>query len=176
MTPQELATCTGARIDRAAAYLPYIKAAMVEYGINTSKRKAAFLAQIGHESGGLHYSVEVWGPTDAQSRYEGREDLGNTHAGDGFKFRGRGLMQITGRANYRTAGEALGVDFIACPERLGMPEDASRSAGWFWKRHGLNEQADIGDFRRITRRINGGFNGYAERCVLWEAAKKVLNV
>lgn len=104
MTPQELVVCTGARIDRATEWLPYIEAAMREFEITTPMRQAAFLAQIGHESGGLHWVVELWGPTIAQRNYENRDDLGNTVPGDGLRFRGRGLLQVTGRANYKTIG------------------------------------------------------------------------
>ena len=95
MTPVQLAKATGARIDRATEWLPVIEAAMLEFGINTQQRQAMFLAQIGHESGGLHYTVEIWGNTAAQISYEGRKNLGNTQVGDGFKYRGRGLIQTT---------------------------------------------------------------------------------
>lgn len=174
MTPQDLAQCTGARIDRATEWLPYIEAAMEEFDINTPERQAAFLAQIGHESGGLHWLVELWGPTEAQRRYEGRTDLGNTEPGDGIRFKGRGLIQTTGRNNYQLTGDALGVDLVSQPELLAQPEMAARSAAWFWREHGLNELADVGDFMRITRRINGGTNGYDDRLAKWEAAKEVL--
>lgn len=174
MTPQELALCTGARIDRAAEWLPFIEAAMDEFEINTPERQAAFLAQIGHESGGLHWTSELWGPTAAQTGYEGRKDLGNTQPGDGFRFRGRGLIQITGRDNYYTAGAALGVDLLSDPALLAQPALAARSAAWFWKAHGLNELADAGDFSHITRRINGGFNGQDARTALWETAKEAI--
>lgn len=174
MTPKELAYCTGARIDRATEWLPYIASAMDEFEINTPARQAAFLAQIGHESGGLHWVVELWGPTLAQSRYEGRKDLGNTHPGDGFRFRGRGLIQTTGRANYQATGEALGVDIISDPTKLAEPELAARSAAWYWQSRGLNALADVGDFRRITLRINGGLNGMADRQTLWGVAQQVL--
>lgn len=174
MTPQDLSRATGARIDRATEYLPVIEAAMAEFDINTPARQAAFLAQIGHESGGLRYSVEIWGPTPAQVRYEGRKDLGNVLAGDGFRFKGRGLIQTTGRANYAATGAALGVDLISQPELLAAPELAARSAAWYWQSRGLNALADVGDFRRITLRINGGTNGLADRLALHEAAKAVL--
>jgi putative chitinase len=174
MTPQELALCTGARIDRATEFRPFVEAAMEEFGIDTPARQAAFLAQVGHESGGFHWTTEIWGPTLAQSHYEGRADLGNVQAGDGFRFRGRGLIQTTGRDNYQRTGDALGVDLIAEPERLAEPELAARSAAWFWQSHGLNELADGGDIVKITRRVNGGTNGLDDRTALYEAAQAVL--
>jgi putative chitinase len=174
MTPQDLAKATGARLDRAVEHLPHLLSAMAEFDINTPERQAAFLAQIGHESGGLHWKVELWGPTPAQERYEGRRDLGNTDPGDGYKFRGRGLIQTTGRNNYTRTSKALGVDLLKNPELLGQSPLAERSAAWFWKEHGLNEIADTGDFRRITKLINGGYNGYDDRVAKWETAKEVL--
>ena len=174
MTPKELAQCTGARIDRATTFLPHIEAAAPDFEINTPERMAAFLAQVGHESGGLHWLVEIWGPSIAQTHYEGRADLGNTEDGDGFRFRGRGLIQITGRANYAAASEALATDFVRSPEMLAEPDMAVRSAMWFWRSHGLNELADAGDFERITRKINGGLNGEDGRVALWESAKEAL--
>ena len=174
MTPEELARATGARIDRATTFLPFIEAAMAEFEINTTQRQTMFLAQVGHESGGLHWLTEIWGPTDVQLRYEGRADLGNTEPGDGSKFKGRGLIQTTGRANYQATGDALGVDLIEAPTLLAEPELAGRSAAWFWKAHGLNELADVGDFMRITRRINGGLNGYDQRLALLETAREAL--
>lgn len=174
MTPQDLVAATGARIDRARTFLPFIEAAMEEFEVKTPTRKAAFLAQVGHESGGLHWMIEIWGPTDAQRRYEGRKDLGNVQPGDGFKYRGRGLIQLTGRANYEKASLALNVDLINHPELLGEPELACRSAGWFWKKNGCNELADAGDFEKLTRRINGGVNGLKDRQHLWAAAKEIF--
>ncbi len=174
MTPQEIVACTGARIDRALEWLPHIEAAMAEFDITTPLRKSAFLAQIGHESGGLHWTVEIWGPSIAQQHYEYRDDLGNKVPGDGFRFRGRGLIQTTGRSNYYSTGKALGVDLIANPERLAEPDLAARSAGHFWKTHGCNEFADREQFVLLTRRINGGVNGLDDRKKLYEAAKAVL--
>lgn len=174
MTPQDLVAATGARIDRAQTFLPFLEDAMHEFQINTPARQAAFLAQVGHESGGLHWLVEIWGPTPTQARYETRYDLGNVAPGDGFKYRGRGLIQLTGRGNYQKCGDALGVDLVSDPEKLGEPGLASRSAAWFWKEHGCNELADAGEFEAITRRINGGLTGYPERLALWEAAKAVI--
>lgn len=157
--------------DRAEEILPHLNAAMEEFGIDESvDRECAFLAQLAHESGSLRYVKEL----ATGQAYEGRKDLGNTEPGDGVRFKGRGLIQITGRANYERCGAALGVDLEAQPELLESPELACRSAGWFWKTHGCNELADAADFRRITRVINGGFNGYRERVAYWERAKVVL--
>ena len=122
-----------------------------------------FLAQVGHESGSLNYVREIWGPTSAQLRYDTNPGLGNTQVGDGFRYRGRGLIQITGRKNYQSCGSALGVDLVSSPELLEQPYYAAHSAAWFWASHGLNEVADTGDFEKTTRIINGGLNGQADR-------------
>lgn len=148
--------------------------ACVHYEINTRLRVAAFLAQVGHESGRLRYVREIWGPTLPQKRYEGRLDLGNTQPGDGERFKGRGLIQITGRTNYDQVGDALSFDFVAHPEALEQPEHAAMSAGWFWNSRKLNALADKGDFLGITKRINGGYNGQADRQALYDRALKVL--
>ena len=158
----------------AGVFAPALKTAMNRYQIVGLKRVAAFIAQIGHESGQLKYVKEIWGPTKAQARYEGRADLGNTHPGDGSKFRGRGLIQITGRANYKVCGEALGLDLIRQPELLEKPQHACMSAAWFWASRGLNTLADAGQFDKITQRINGGQNGAADRQALYARALKVL--
>ena len=159
---------------QAGVFVPVLNTAMVRFQIVGTKRVAAFIAQVGHESGQLVYVREIWGPTPAQSKYEGRKDLGNTVAGDGFKYRGRGLIQITGRANYAACGEALGLDLIDKPELLELPQHAAMSAAWFWATRGLNTLADQGEFVKITRRINGGTNGLADRQALYEKALKVL--
>ena len=116
---------------QAGVFVPVLNVAMGKYGIVNRLRIAAFIAQIGHESGQLRYVREIWGPTVAQVGYEGRADLGNTVKGDGSKYRGRGLIQITGRANYATCGEALGLDLISTPELLEQPQHATMSAAWF---------------------------------------------
>ncbi|MBL7231804.1 MAG: glycoside hydrolase family 19 protein, partial [Pseudomonas sp.] len=148
--------------------------AMSKYGIVTIARIAAFIAQVGHESGQLRYVREIWGPTAQQAGYEGRADLGNTVKGDGSKYRGRGLVQITGRANYAACGEALGLDLINQPELLEQPQHAAMSAAWFWSTKGLNTLADKGEFVKITRRVNGGVNGLEDRQRLYAQAQKVL--
>ena len=158
----------------AGVFVPVLHAAMGHYQIIGPKRMAAFIAQIGHESGQLKYVKEIWGPTAAQTKYEGRKDLGNTVAGDGSKYRGRGLIQITGRANYMACGEALGLDLIKQPELLEKPQHACMSAAWFWATKGLSTLADAGQFDKITQRINGGQNGAADRQALYVRALKVL--
>ena len=158
----------------AGVFVPVLNTAMNRYQIVGTRRVAAFIAQIGHESGQLKYVKEIWGPTAAQAKYEGRKDLGNTVAGDGPKYRGRGLIQITGRANYMACGEGLGLDLIKQPELLEKPQHACMSAAWFWATRGLNTLADAGQFDRITRRINGGQNGAADRQALYALALKVL--
>ena len=158
----------------ASVFVPVLNTAMNRCQIVGTRRVAAFIAQIGHESGQLRYMREIWGPTAAQARYEGRADLGNTQPGDGSKFRGRGLIQITGRSNYKTCGEALGLNLIDQPELLEKPQYACMSAAWFWATRGLNALADEGKFDTITRRINGGQNGAADRQALYAKALKVL--
>ena len=158
----------------AGVFVSALNTAMNHYQIVGLKRVAAFIAQIGHESGQLKYVREIWGPTKAQAKYEGRAGLGNNVAGDGSKYRGRGLIQITGRANYGACGEALGLDLINHPELLEKPQHACMSAAWFWASRGLNALADTGSFTKITSRINGGQNGSADRQVLYAKAMKVL--
>ncbi|NNB54246.1 glycoside hydrolase family 19 protein [Pseudomonas fragi] len=159
----------------AGIFVPVLNAAMVHYQIIGPKRVAAFIAQIGHESGQLKYVKEIWGPTAAQAKYEGRKDLGNTVVGDGTKYRGRGLIQITGRANYMACGEGLGLDLINQPELLEKPQHACRSAAWFWAIKGLNTLADAGEITKISKRINGGSNGLQDRLALYKKACEVLH-
>jgi len=174
ITSQQLLQILPGAGKQAGVFAPALNTAMQHYQIVGSKRAAAFIAQIGHESGQLLYVREIWGPTAAQRGYEGREDLGNTVPGDGRKYCGRGLIQITGRANYAKCGEALGLDLINQPELLELPQNAAMSAAWFWKQKGLNDLADRDQFNTITRRINGGLNGLADRLALWEKAREVL--
>jgi putative chitinase len=145
---------------------------MEMYDINTPKRQAAFLAQLAHESGSLRYVKEI----ASGEAYEGRKSLGNTEPGDGVRFKGRGLIQITGRANYKAVGDALDYDFITNPEHLERPGAAAMSAGWFWDKRNLNALADVDDFKKITKLINGGYTNYPDRLQHWERIKKILNV
>jgi putative chitinase len=189
MTAEELARATGARLDRAQLFLPHIVAAMAAYYIDlTPDRKAFFLANVGHESGGLHYTTEIWGPTPVQERYEGRADLGNTEPGDGSKFRGHGLLQDTGRANHARVRDRLRAkfpdldvpDFEEFPEKLSEPMWAAYSAADFVDMENLNAVADSGDFdgycdcinRGHKTRAEGDSNGYAQRLALLNLARE----
>jgi len=157
---------------RACIFLPALNDAMDEFGIDTPIRQAAFFAQIAHESGSFRYVKEI----ASGAAYEGRADLGNTEPGDGVRFKGRGLIQITGRANYHSCSKALFGDtrLLDQPGILELPEPACRSAAWFWWGHGLNSLADAGQFDAITRRINGGSKGAADRLAHYARAKEVL--
>ena len=146
--------------------------AMRTYGISdTPIREAMFIAQVAHESGSFKYTQEI----ASGEAYEGRKDLGNVETGDGVRYKGRGYIQITGRANYKACGEALSLDLIAHPEYLELPTAACQSAAWFWYVNGLNELADKNDFMAITKRINGGTNGWKDRQQFFEMAKRVLS-
>lgn len=143
--------------------------AMVEHGITNRRRAAMFIAQTAHESVGYRFTEEI----ASGAEYEGRKDLGNTHPGDGVRFKGRGFIQITGRNNYAAISRAFGVDFLAHPERLGEGRFAAKSAAWWWEAHGLNELADSRDFIAVTKRINGGINGLASRQSYYRRARPV---
>lgn len=171
ITPQEFLTATGLR---TVEYYEHFKNACLAYYIDTPVRISAFLAQTGHESRGFTRFREIWGPTPAQLRYEGRADLGNVQPGDGSRFRGRGAIQITGRANYELLEDELGYPVTRQPELLEQMPLAILSAAWWWHRHGCNELADSRNFEALTRRINGGLNGLEDRKLRWERAKKAI--
>lgn len=151
-------------------------AACSRFKITSPPRLAAFLAQVGHESGGLLFLSELWGPTPAQERYEDRSDLGNVLPGDGYRYRGRGPLQVTGRANYARVGAALGLPLEAQPELMDKIEHGMMAAAYFWALHNLNALADVGEFDRITRTINGGLNGLPDRMRRWERARRILGL
>ena len=179
--PQLLQILPGARLG-AGSFLPALNMAMSRFEIGQPKRIAAFLAQVGHESGELRYVREL-GSDEYMSKYDTgalAARLGNTPEadGDGQKYRGRGLIQITGRRNYLSCSQALFGDdrLLREPTLLEQPQWAAESAAWFWQRNGLNELADKDQFTAITRRINGGLNGLEDRLRLWARAKAVLCV
>jgi putative chitinase len=165
---------------QAGVFISLLNTAMSHHNINTPKRIAAFLAQVGHESGQLQCVCELGGD-QYLSKYDTgalAARLGNTPEpdGDGQKYRGRGLIQITGLDNYRQCSLALFGDerVLDQPELLAQPQWAAESAAWFWKHNGLNELADRDQFNSITRRINGGLNGLQDRLQLWARARAVV--
>jgi predicted chitinase len=151
-------------------YLPFLNAAMREFEIANYLRASAFLAQLAHESAELRYFEEI----ASGKAYEGRKDLGNTQPGDGVKYKGHGPIQITGRANHAACGKALGLDLINNPTLITQPPNAFRSAGWFWDSRGLNALADQRLFKAITKKINGGFNGLADRQKYYDRALRII--
>lgn len=159
-----------APLERIQKYLPYLNKTVHEFEINTPSRLAHFLAQIGHESGQLRYVEEL----ASGEAYEGRLDLGNTTPGDGVRYKGRGLLQITGHHNYALASLSMDLPLLETPELLTTPENASRSAGWFWYNKNLNSYADLDDLVKITKIVNGGLNGFDDRYKLLLRAKAAL--
>lgn len=168
---------------KSALYAPHLANAMTEFHIDTPARQAAFLAQVAHESGELRYTEEI----ATGAAYDNRADLGNTRpeaiaiarrhgATPGRWWKGHGPIQITGYNNHLACGVALGLDLVNNPTLITKPLDGCRSAAWFWWSHLLNPLADAGEFRAITLRINGGYNGLAERTRYWERAKLALGV
>lgn len=177
-----------------------LNAAFEEFEINTPQRIAMFLAQVGHESGGLsvfsenlNYSGDrlkqifpkyfrdvnpaeyAKNPEKIANRvYASRMGNGDEHSGDGYRFRGRGAIQLTGRTNYTTCGEDLEVDLINNPDWLEEPEGAIRSAAWFWDSRDLNQWADKGDVVTVTKKINGGTIGLQDRTELYEEALEIF--
>lgn len=175
MTPAELASAMNIPLIRAQKWADALTTAMVRGQINTRLRQAAFLAQVGHESGSLVYVKELGGDKYF-AKYDGRKDLGNTQPGDGARFAGRGLIQVTGRANYGRASQALFGDdrLLKNPELLEQPEWAAKSATWYWSTRNLNALADQDRFTDITKAINGGTNGLDDRKARYRLALSVL--
>lgn len=202
ITPDQFATIANTlKLDKQAEYLAALNATLEEFEINTVFRQAAFISQTSHESMGftrlaesLNYSalrltlvwpkrfpnVAVAAPYAHNEEklgnftYANRNGNGPVESGDGFKYRGRGFIQITGRANYEACGEGLGLELLADPDLLLQPVNAFRSAGWYWDKHGLNALADLEKIRAITVAINGGTVGLDERVKLYGKIKAVL--
>lgn len=168
----QIMQCSIAKADK---WIEFINLAMTKYEINTPLRVAHFLAQIGHESGRLYYVEEI-ASGEAYDTGTKALILGNTPEkdGDGQKYKGRGLIQITGLTNYRAVSAALGIDFVKNPELLETPQYASMSSGWFWNNRKLNIFADNDWLIRITKKVNGGQNGIDDRRAILILAKKVL--
>lgn len=181
MTPELLSAATGCTQDRADLFAEHLAAACAHYAINTTQRLACFLGQISHESGSLKWTREL----AAGDAYEGRSDLGNTQPGDGRRYRGRGLIQITGRDNYRAAARRMQAveapDFEDFPEAVEEPRWACWTAADWWAAHGCNELADEGNVTGLGRLINRGnarssraANGEADRIARTERAREAL--
>lgn len=157
-----------ARVD---IYLGPLNTTMDEFAISdTPQRAAMFLAQIAHESLQLIYTHEL----ASGEAYEGRADLGNTEPGDGVRFKGHGFIQITGRENHTAYAAYKGMSLEDVLEYLHTPDGAANCSGWYWMSRKLSEIADEGDFVKLTRKINGGINGLADRIKYWERAKERL--
>lgn len=199
-------TAMGVAQGRASTWAPHLAAASRMFCINTPARLAAWLAQLAHESAGfgaveerLDYTADrlaaTWPRRFATPRdalpfahqpqalanfvYAGRMGNGDAASGDGWRYRGRGLIQLTGRDNYAAAGGALGVDLEANPDLVKLPTHAANVAGWFWASRGCNPLADRNTsdaFASITRLINGGTTGFLDRCALWANARRALGV
>lgn len=180
MTPNELFPVIRAlgRSRMAAAdvqtHADALAPAFEHFEINTPLRIAAALAQFAHETGGFRWLRELGGERYFQG-YDGRRDLGNTQKGDGARFRGRGYIQITGRNNYFEAERVTGLPLINTPELVEQPATAAWISCWWWQQRGLNPVADAGEFRRMTRMINGGLNGLKDRENKYAAALALLN-
>lgn len=177
---------------RLATHAPFLLASMQEFDVSTPLRQAAFVAQLAHECGELRWLEEIWGPTEQQKKYERPEGapliggdprlwplwqkLGNLQPGDGHRYRGRGAFQLTGRANYARAGGELGVDLVGTPDLAATMELVFRIAGLYWRDHHLNALADSEDFVGITRAINGGVRGLADRETYYARARAALGL
>lgn len=142
------------------------------YGVTTRLRICHFLAQAAHETDKFR-TLEEYGSAAYFARYEGRRDLGNTQPGDGARFHGRGVFQLTGRSNYRRYGAVLGLDLEANPELAKDPAISLAIAFAYWRERGINAAADADDVVRVTKAINGGRNGLAERTRLLAVAKGI---
>ncbi len=150
-----------------------LKAGIIKYGITSSLQLSHFISQLGHESMSFLYTEEL----ASGAAYEGRRDLGNTHDGDGRRYKGRGLIQLTGRANYTAYSKYTGVDYLAHPELLSTdPMVAVDVSCWFWKDRGLDALAETDDVKAVTKRINGGYNGLDDRMHNLRRAKAVLGL
>lgn len=160
--------------ERSEQMLPGLQQALQNADATTPERAAAFVANLLHESGGFQWMEEIWGPSQQQRRYEPPSTLatrlGNSEKGDGFRYRGRGPIQITGRENYREYGKLLALDLEGSPELAATPEVGFKIAAAYWQTREINKKVDAGDLRGVTKAINGGLNGHKEREALYRRA------
>lgn len=178
MTPDQLLQCMPDAGARAAIYAQPLSDAMVEFDVASLLRQAMFLAQVAHESGSLRYTLEIadgraYDPSVDPAKAEA---LGNTQPGDGPRFKGRGLIQITGRKNYESLSLAFGHNVVNDMAYLETPIGAARSAGWFFKTRGCNVSADLGNFWSVSKTVNGGTNGLDDRIKHYVRIRKVLGL
>lgn len=159
-----------AKVSLIDLYLEPINQTLQRFDLNTLERQRMFLAQIGHESGQLRYTEELVSGV----AYEGRKDLGNIQSGDGVKYKGRGLIQITGRTNYALCSLALDLPLLETPGLLAQLPASVLSAGWFFQNNNLNSYCDKVDFYGLTKRINGGLNGIEDRVLLYKRACEAI--
>lgn len=187
LTAGMLSLALGITQARATIWAYPLEEAMELFGITTPAQRAAFLAQCGHESGRFQYTRELWGPTAEQALYEPTtaksRALGNTTKGDGYRFRGGGLIQITGRYNFRVMGQRLGVDLENKPDLIEEPQYAALASAAYWAEHNLNQFADAGDFVALSKAINCGNpqsahtpNGMSNRLLLWSLCKSAYSI
>ncbi|KRE09776.1 hypothetical protein ASE63_04430 [Bosea sp. Root381] len=160
---------TGVIVDGIAASFDRLATSS---GVSTRLRICHFLAQAAHETDGLRTLDEYGGPA-WYARYEGRRDLGNMEPGDGVRFHGRGIFQLTGRFNYRRFGALIGIDLEADPERAAEPAASLAIAFAYWRERGMEAAADADDIALVTRLVNGGSNGLAERTRLLALARTI---
>lgn len=155
-------------------FVPHLNILLPPYGIDTHLRFAHFIAQVAHESGALRWVQEI----ATGEAYEGRKDLGNVQPGDGRRFKGRGLIQLTGRSNYAQFARMLErPDIMAEPSLVATePDLAVLTACWFWRTRNIDRWADEDDLERVTRAVNGGLNGLADRRDYLVRAKRILGV
>lgn len=188
---------------KAEPYIPYMTSVLPNFDINIPLRKAHFLAQLAHESGGLKYASEnlnysanalrsVFGKyfktteiAEAYARkpekianrvYADRMANGNETSGDGWKYRGRGLIQLTGKYNYQSFAKDHGIDCVHNPDLILDPEIALTAACWYWKKRKINTYADADDLHMVTKRVNGGHHGILDRQQWLDSFKKLYKV
>lgn len=183
LTAEHLASFSGNKVnDNMRSAVAGLEAAGQAYGLHYPHRLVHFLSQTGHESGLWRYDQEIWGPTAAQSRYDVRTDLGNTpeRDGDGYAYRGRGGIQITGKSNYQQFTDWCksifpdAPDFVKNPELINTDPWEGLVPIWYWATRNLNEYADANNHEMLTRRINGGLNGYEDRLRKYTAMGLIL--
>ena len=202
MNTEQLAKILKMKPAKAGEWIDAINATFEKFDISTPERQACFLGQCAHESGGftalsenLNYSAaslcRVWPKrfptvTDGQNYernpqkiankvYANRMGNGDEESGEGFAYRGRGLIQLTGKSNYEACGEAIGVDLVSNPDLVATPEYAALSAGWFWDKNHLNKFADANDMEGLTKKINGGTHGIEDRVARTQLALDILS-